>query len=116
MKKILTDQNFTGAIISGLLSRIPDLDLVRTEDVGIKQSTDAQILSWAASEERLILTHDAKTFAAAAFERLSEGQMFYGVVLVPANLAVRFAIDDLEVLILCTNDDELYDRVIRLPI
>jgi hypothetical protein len=45
MKRILTDQNFTGAIITGLLSRIPDLDLVRTEEAGIKHFTDTQILS-----------------------------------------------------------------------
>lgn len=116
MKKILADQNFTGAILEGLRSRLPELDIVRTEDLGIKRFRDEQILEWAAENERLIVTHDARTFVKAAYERLAAGMNFNGVVLVPASLSIRNAIDDLVILIDCTADDELRNRVIRLPL
>lgn len=116
MKKILADQNFTGAILEGLRSRLPELDIVRTEDLGIKRFRDEQILEWAAENERLIVTHDAKTFVKEAYERLAAGSTFNGVVLVPASLTIGTAIEELVVLFLCTADDELNDRVIRLPL
>lgn len=90
--------------------------MVRTEDAGMKRFKDEQILDWAAENGRLILTHDAKTFVAAAYERMGEGKDLSGVVLVPANLAIRTAIDELVILLICTLDDELHNRVIRLPL
>src|SRR5690349_16492792 len=116
MKKILADQNFTGAILEGLRLHLPELDIVRTEDLGIKRFRDEQILEWAAENERLILTHDAKTFVRAAYERLAAGMNFSGVVLVPASLSIGSAVDELIILIDCTSDEELHNRVIRLPL
>lgn len=116
MKKILADQNFTGAILEGLRSRVPELDIVRTEDLGFKRFRDEQILEWASANERLIVTHDARTFVNAAYERLAAGMNFNGVVLVPASLSIGSAIDELVILIDCTADEELHSRVIRLPL
>lgn len=113
MKKILTDQNFDGPTLRGLLSRIPDLDLVRIEDIGLKGSADPDILAWAAEEDRLILTHDARTFPQFASERIARGKKFSGLVVVPQSLSIRNAIEDLMIVILCSADDEL--EFIRLP-
>ena len=116
MRKVLADQNFNGAILSGLKAQIPGLDVIRTEDVGIKRFRDEQILVWASENGRIVLTHDAKTFVAAAYDRLALGETFFGVVLVPANMTIRTAIEELVILLSCTDDDELYNRVIRLPL
>ncbi len=116
MRKILADQNFTGAILEGLRLRLPEIDLERTEDLGIKRFRDEQILQWAAENERLILTHDAKTFVHAAYDRLAIGMSFNGVVLVPTSLAIGTAVEEIIILLHCTSDDEVLDRVIRLPL
>lgn len=116
MKKILADQNFTGAILQGITARIPDLDVVRTEDVGIKRYQDEQILDWACENGRVVLTHDAKTFVNTAYDRLAAGKSFPGVILVPANLTIGDAIEELVTLLTCSEDNELNDRVIRLPL
>ena len=115
MKKILTDQNFDGPTLRGLLSRIPDLDLVRTEDIGLKGFADPDILAWAAEEDRLILTHDAKTFSRFAFKRMAQGKKFSGLILVPHNLSTRRAIEELMIVILCSTEDELQNAFMRLP-
>ncbi len=114
MKKILTDQNFDGPILRGLQARIPDLDVVRTEDMGLKRFHDRDILTWAANEGRLILTHDARTFIHFAYERMAEGKFFCGVVMIPDTMPRGRAIEELEILIQCTSDNELHNTVVRL--
>jgi predicted nuclease of predicted toxin-antitoxin system len=116
MKKILTDQNFDGPTLRGLIARIPDLDVVRTEDVGLKRFHDKDIIEWAAEENRLILTHDARTFIDFAYKQMTRGKNFCGVVVVPRSLSIRRSIEELMTVILCTDDDELYNTVVRLPL
>lgn len=116
MKKILTDQNFNGPTLRGLIRRIPDLDIVRTEDIGLKEFHDTNLLDWAFKESRLILTHDARTFIDFAYKRMSQGKEFCGVVVVPRSLSIRRSIDELMIVIECTGDDELYNQVMRLPL
>lgn len=69
--KLLSDENFRGAIVRGLLRRRPSLDLVRVPDVGLTEADDPAILAWAATEGRLVLTHDAATLIGFAYERVS---------------------------------------------
>ena len=115
MRKVLTDQNFDGPTFRGLLLRIRDLDVVRTEDIGLKGFEDPDILAWAAEEDRLILTHDARTFPQFAFERMARAKKFSGLVIVPRNLSIRRAIEDLMIIILCSADGEPHDTFVRLP-
>lgn len=49
MLSLLSDENFNGDIIRGLLLRQPDLDLLRVQDVGFREVDDPAILAWAAS-------------------------------------------------------------------
>ena len=51
MLRLLTDENFNGDIIRGLLLREPDLDLVRVQDVGLAGNDDQEILAWAAEND-----------------------------------------------------------------
>ncbi len=116
MKRILADQNFNGPILRGLQARILDLDVVRTEDIGLKRFQDTNILTWAANEGRLILTHDARTFIKFAYEHMAQGNFFCGLIVVPASLQKRKAIEDLELIIQAAPDEELLNAVIRLPL
>jgi hypothetical protein len=36
--RLLSDENFNGAILRGLIRRLPELDLVRVQDVGLIHS------------------------------------------------------------------------------
>ncbi|MBX3054804.1 MAG: DUF5615 family PIN-like protein [Caldilineaceae bacterium] len=48
MLAFLTDENFNGDIIRGLLLQRPGLDLLRVQDVGLIEASDPAILEWAA--------------------------------------------------------------------
>jgi hypothetical protein len=49
MLSLLSDENFNGDIVRGLMLRNPNLDLLRVQDVGLREVNDPAILAWAAS-------------------------------------------------------------------
>lgn len=114
--KLLADENFRGAIVRGLLRRRADLDLVRVTDVGLGAADDPTILAWAATEGRLVLTHDAATFIGFAYERVAAGQAMPGIIEVRQDLAIGLVIDDLLLLIDVSYEGEWDGRVIYLPL
>ncbi len=116
MIKILADQNFNASIMHGLKERIPELDCVATYEIGLQKYTDDKLLDWAAEENRIILTHDAKTFPAFAFEKVEQGKKMCGVVVVPTKMPIRQAIDDLELIILGRFEHEWENNVTRIPL
>lgn len=42
--RLAADENFNGAIVRGLQRRLPDLDIVRVQDVGLSSVEDAVAL------------------------------------------------------------------------
>ena len=59
--KVLTDENFRRAILDGVLARLPDLDILRVQDAGLRTYSDPKILEVAALENRILLTRDVRT-------------------------------------------------------
>ena len=57
-----------------MLRRLPDLDIVRVQDVGRSGTDDPGVLAWAADTGRIIITHDVTTPSRHAWERVSAGQ------------------------------------------
>ncbi len=80
MLALLADENFNGRIQMGLRPRLPDVDLVSVQELGMRQVDDPEILERAAQERRIVLTHDANTVPGFAFERLKAGGPMPGVV------------------------------------
>ena len=61
MLRLLSDENFDDHIVRGLVRRLPDIDLIRVQDVGLAQTDDRAILDWAADRGRILITHDRRT-------------------------------------------------------
>ena len=70
----LSDEDFNNRIVRGLLRRFPLLDLVRAQDVGLAGKHDTEVLEWAATEGRLVLTHDFATMLDFAHNRVRGSQ------------------------------------------
>jgi Domain of unknown function (DUF5615) len=116
MLRLLADENFNGRIVRGLLLREPELDLVRTQDVGLSGTADPDVLDWAAEQQRILLTHDRETIPGYAFERVDAGSPMPGVVVADDKLAVGAAIDDLLLFALCSDEGEWEGQVLYLPL
>jgi predicted nuclease of predicted toxin-antitoxin system len=65
MLSLLSDENFNGDIVRGLFLRQPNLDLLRVQDVGLREVDDPAILNWAANNGRILLTYRPKFFSNA---------------------------------------------------
>lgn len=114
MLRLLSDENFNGDIVRGLLLRRPTLDLCRVQDVGLEEADDPTILEWAAVNNRILLTHDRATVPDFAYARVVLGQPMPGVV--PDRMAVRQVIEELLLMDACSEQAEWVGLVIYLPL
>jgi predicted nuclease of predicted toxin-antitoxin system len=116
MLSLLSDENFNGDIIRGLFLRQPSLDLLRVQDVGLREADDPGILAWAAMNERILLTHDRATMPDFAYNRLVAGELMTGLLVVNDRMQIRQAIDELLLLVECSAQVEWKGVVLYLPL
>lgn len=114
--RLLSDENFNGDIVRGLLLRRPDLDLRRVQDVGLEEADDLTILEWAAANNRILLTHDRATMPDFAYARVVAGQPMPGVFVLNDRMSVRQAIDELLLVEACSEQAEWAGLVVYLPL
>ena len=77
---LVADENFNNDIVRGLLRIKPNLDIVRVQDVGLFSADDPTVLEWAASQDRILLTHDVATITKYAYDRVNLGKYMPGVI------------------------------------
>jgi Domain of unknown function (DUF5615) len=116
MLRLLADENFNSRIIRGLLRRQPEMDVVRVQDVGLSGADDCLVLAWAAHEGRVLLTHDQKTVPTYAYERVMAGLPMPGVFIADTYVPVQQAIEDIVLLVECSQEHEWEGQVRYLPL
>ena len=116
MLRLLADENLNHDLIRGVLRRMPSLDLVRVQDVGLREVDDPSVLDWAAREGRIILTHDVNTMPAFAFDRIRRSQAMPGMFVVSQQAALASVIADILLIAECSDSSEYNGQVIYLPL
>ena len=116
MLRFVADEDFTRVIVRGVLRARSDIDLVRAQDVGLRIQEDAVVLNWAATEGRVLLTHDVQTMPAHAYERVRSMLPMPGVFVVPQDEAIGQIIEDLILLAECSTEGEWEGQVHYLPL
>lgn len=116
MVPLLADENFNHRVLRGLRLRLPALDCLPVQDTDVYQHEDPEVLDWAAAHNRVVLTHDANTMAKYAYERLAAALPLPGVIVVPKQLPIGMAIEELLTLLDCSLPEEFPDRVIHIPL
>jgi hypothetical protein len=116
MIRLLADENFNRAAVSGLQTRRPDLDLVRVQDVGLEETADPLVLRWAADHDRIVLTHDKRTMPGFARARVAAGEPMPGLfVFHDDKEPVGRIIDELILLDECSEHSEWAGQLVFLP-
>ena len=115
MLKFLADENFDNTIVRGLFRRNPVLDIVRVQDVGLLGKDDPAVLEWAAQEGRVLLTHDVATITRHAYDRVREDHPMPGVIEIGTDAPIGRVIEDILVLVACSQDGELEGQIQYLP-
>ena len=116
MLSLAADENFNMHVINGVLRRLPDADIARVQDAGLTGADDPTVLEWAASEGRVLLTHDANTLTTFAYERIAGGLPMPGVFEVSLKVPIGIAIDEIILLIECSIAGEWEGQVNYLPL
>ena len=116
MLRFLADQNFDGDIVRGLLRSIPNLDVVTAHHANLSEAPDPDVLKWAASHERVVLTHDRRTMPDHAADRIRAGLRMCGVVVVPVRISLAQAIGEIELIAMCSLEGEWENKVQFLPL
>jgi hypothetical protein len=116
MIRFLADEDFNRRILRGLRRRIPSLDVLRVQDVGLITRPDTEVLEWAANENRVVLTHDVTTMSKHAFDRVNQILPMPGVIEISQDVPIGEAIEELVLIAECSLENEWENRVIYLPL
>ena len=114
--RFLADENFHTNIVRGIRLRLDDLDLVQIQQTGLMGADDPTILEWAAQNERILLTHDRATMADFAYERVSRSESMPGVLIFRKSLSIRMAIEELQLIVQCTQPNDWRNMVVYIPL
>ncbi len=116
MISLAIDENFDHHILRALLRRVPEVDVRTVQGQGLRGREDAEILVWAAGENRVLLTHDVRTITRFAYERVERGESMPGVIEVPSRASVAEVLDDLVLVVMCSTPEDCRDQVTYLPL
>ncbi|MDT0202497.1 DUF5615 family PIN-like protein [Nocardioides sp. AE5] len=113
--RFLADENIDPDLVLGLGRAHADIDVVRVQDVDLRTEDDPTILEWAASEGRILLTHDISTVPDFAYARVTRGLPMPGVFIINTALPMALVIEEIALAAAVSNADEWRDRVVYLP-
>jgi predicted nuclease of predicted toxin-antitoxin system len=116
MLRFLSDENFNGDIVRGLLLHRADFNLVRVQDVALSGLDDPAVLAWAAENNRILLSHDRATMPDHAYARAAAGQSMPGVFIVSDRIPTGQVIKDLLLIDACSEQEEWSGLVLFLPL
>jgi len=116
MLRLLIDQDLDHVILRALLLRVQNLDVITAHQVGLSNASDPELLAWAAEHERVIITHDRRTMPYHATSRIAKAEKIAGIIIVSRQLPVSQVIDDLEIIVSCSDMVEWENVVKHLPL
>jgi len=116
MLKLFIDENLDQRILRGVRVHIPNLTYIVAQEAGLARADDATLLEWAAENRRVLVTHDRETMLRTVNKRLRAGRRMPGLVIVRQELPLGKAIEDLVLLLECSTESDLENRVVFIPL
>ena len=114
--KYLFDEDLNGRIVRGMRRRISELDSTTVREAELPEASDPAVLDWAASQGRVVITHDHRTMRPCAEDRLKTGLPMSGLILVRQAAALGQVIDDLVLIAEATTAEEWEGTIVFLPL
>ena len=113
--KFLADANLNRRIVKGLERRESLVDFQTAAEAGLAGKEDLEVLEIAARAQRLLVTHDRKTMP-TAFGRFVAERESFGVLVVPQNLGLRFAIEELLLIWAASEVEDWINVISAIPL
>ena len=114
MLRYLADEGFRHAITHQLRTR--GVDVVIAQDAGLVSKPDPEILEWAASQERIVITSDVSTMPDDAYGRMHAGLPMPGSFVVHQSTGIGALVEELHTIAVCSLDREWENQVRYIPL
>ncbi|HTS78288.1 MAG TPA: DUF5615 family PIN-like protein [Bryobacteraceae bacterium] len=108
--KFLADADLSEYVIDGVRRRNPDCDFLTAGEGGVRGLDDTSILRLAAAVDRILVSSDCNTMTAHFYRFIAETES-PGLIIVPQELQLAIAIDQL-VLIAEAGDADEYRNLV----
>jgi hypothetical protein len=109
------DADLNEVIVSILLRRVPEMDFQTATTAGLEGLGDAEVLSIAAGEGRILVSHDQSTMGEHFGQFVAENES-PGVFIIPQHLSPFVAADELLLVWFASEPNEWTNRICYLPL
>ena len=113
--RFLADADFNQKIVRGLLRREPTIDFQTASQGGVIGRPDPEVLSIAARENRILVSHDRGTMP-THFTRFTATQSSSGLILVSQEIDIGTAIEELHLIWAASTHQEWQDKIGYVPL
>jgi hypothetical protein len=112
----LADEDLNRDIIEMLLTREPSINVLDIKETAFRRFDDDAILELAASEERIVISHDRNTMTKAFVARLRGGQPTTGLLIVPQRSQIGPIVESLVLIWSASSLDDWRYSIEFLPL
>jgi Domain of unknown function (DUF5615) len=112
MLGLASDADVHGDIVRGLRRRMPEIDLLRVQDVMPPGTRDPDVLNWAAAEGRVLVTNDRNSIIGLAHQRTAAGESAPGIIATTNRQTIGSTIDDILIVAQCMSAEEIRNRIV----
>jgi hypothetical protein len=113
--RFLADADLNHDVVKGVLRREPAIDFRRADSAGLRGLSDLAVLGFAASEARVLVSHDRKTMPHAFAEWVST-KSSPEVFIISQRADLRSVIEDLLLVWTTSDAEEWTNRICTLPL
>jgi hypothetical protein len=112
----LADEDLDNDIIRGLRSREPAIDILDVKTAGLRGTGDSELLSVAAEQDRILITHDRRTMTRHFYQRVHDGTLAPGLFILPQRQgAIGEVIESFLLVWTASQADESRNQIAYLP-
>lgn len=115
MIRFLADENFNNDILRALRRRVPEAELLRVQDSELLGKPDPLVLEWAQQQGYAVLSHDVGTMRGFYYGRVDASLPVPLLFLVHGSKPIGAVIDDLELILLASDESEWQGKIQYLP-
>ena len=109
--RFLTDEDFRFEIVAAVRRLEPAIEIATIVDEGRAGSADAEVLEFAHSSGRILLSHDVNTLRAEAETRIADGNGIAGVFLTAQRNPTRPIAESIVLIWAASEAEEWLDRI-----
>jgi predicted nuclease of predicted toxin-antitoxin system len=114
--KLLMDEHIDPGITRGLRRALPELDIQTVQEADLQGQEDDVLLAYAAREGRVMVSRDRRTMGHEASQRINRSEGMPGLILIRPQVSLGDIIRALELVVVCSDESEMDNSILYIPL